>query len=284
MLSVSVIILTYNSASHIEKLIQSLVFRYSKVLNKELEIIVADNSSSDETLKIARKFDGVKVFENGGNLGFAKGINLAVTRAKGDILIFINPDAVFVDGDIFELAKKINEKVAVVGGKIIKTDGSREPSAGKFYNLLNIIFWALGIEEKMGIRFSPMSDKFVDFVSGGFFAVKRSVFNQMGGFDENLFMYVEDMEFCYSVKKGKKEVLFSNVASIRHEGQGSSSKTFAVVNIYKGILYFYKKHMGIIPFVLAAVILKLKAMILVIIGRISNNKYLYTTYREAIKA
>ena len=95
MAEVSIIILTYNSAPFIESLLNSL-----EKFSKDTEIIVVDNSSSDDTLKIAGKFDFVKTIDSGKNLGFSKGINLGSKNSKGEYLLFLNPDTHFEKGDI----------------------------------------------------------------------------------------------------------------------------------------------------------------------------------------
>ncbi len=281
---ISVVILTYNSALYIEKLLKSLNSRYEKeIKDGEIEIIVADNQSSDETFNLVSKIDNIKFVKNGGNFGFAKGINLGSSHAKGKYLLFINPDAVFLKGDLFNLIKNIDSSIGAVGGEIINLDGKRELSCGKFYNLINVVLLALGLEEKLGIRFAPQGLRSVDFISGGFFMISRELFGEMGGFDENLFMYVEDMELCFRLKKKKLKVLFSSDATIQHVGQGSSNRSFAIKNIYKGLLYFHKKHKGLLSYNLVKITLLLKAVSLVMLGRISNNKYLYSTYKQALE-
>lgn len=283
--NISVVILTFNSEKYIEKLLTSLISKYEKeVREKKLEIIVADNNSSDSTLKIAGRISGVEAFNNGDNFGFAKGINLGASRAKGELLLFINPDSLFLRGDIFLLGNLFdNEKVGVVGGEMINSNGKKELSCGKFYNIFNVLLLTLGLEGKLGVRFSPRGKKNVGFVSGGFMMVRKSLWEKLGGFDENFFMYVEDMEFCFRIKKLGKKVVFSNLATIQHVGQASSNRAFAVVNIYKGLIYFHKKHMGFISLILVKTLLIIKAAILVIIGKISNNEYLYLTYSQALK-
>ncbi len=282
---ISVIILTYNSENYIGNLLKSLTSKYqTEIKSKKIEIIVADNNSSDETLKTAKKFENVITIENGDNLGFAKGINSASKKAKGEFLLFINPDGEFIRGDIFALSQKFeDEKVAVVGGEILHTNGKRELSCGKFYNLFNVILLALGFEEKLGVRFSPKDDKFVDFVSGGFMMVRSDIFKKLGGFDEKFFMYVEDMEFCFRVKLQKLKVMYSGSATIKHVGQASSNRSFAIINIYKGLLYFHKKHKSKLSYSFVKTILFAKAALLVMIGKLSNNEYLERTYSKALR-
>jgi GT2 family glycosyltransferase len=280
MAQVSIIILTYNSAQHIDKLLKSL-----DSFRDDAEILIVDNASTDETVKIARKFgEKVKVYETGGNMGFAKGINFGSEKAKGEYLLFINPDSIFKKGSLIDMISVLeeNEKAAVVGGKMISESGVSERSAGKFFNLWETLLIVLGLDEKLGVRFSPDKLTKVDFVSGGFMMVKSNIFKRLSGFDENFFMYVEDMEFCYRVKKAELETYFTPAVAISHKGQGSSNRTFAVVNIYKGIIYFYKKHKGNFQYNIVRSLLWLKACGIYLVGRLTNNEYYVKTYKEAL--
>lgn len=281
MSEVSIIILTYNSARYIDPLLNSL-----KDYSKDFEIIVVDNDSKDETVKIAKKFGFVKVFQTGKNLGFAKGINYGAERAKAKYLLFINPDAVFEKGNLYEMIKLFEkfENVGIVGGKMISHNGESEKSAGKFFNFFQTLLIVLGLDEKLGVRFSPENVNKVDFVSGGFMMVKSSVFKEIGGFDENFFMYVEDMELCYTAKKLGYETYFTPDVVISHKGQGSSNKSFAILNIYKGIVYFFKKHKNIFQYYIVKFSLSLKAIAVYLLGVVTNNNNYKNTYKEAFLA
>ncbi len=278
---ISLIILTYNSSEYIDELLSGIIKKFSTELeNKDLEIIVADNLSLDDTLKKVEKFrDKIKIVQNGGNFGYAKGNNLATKKASGEVLIFMNPDAKFIGGDIFSLVSKFeNEKIGIVGGKIMALSGKPELSCGKFYKVFNTFLLALGLEEKFGVRFSPKKERSVDFVSGAFLAIRRSLFEKLNGFDENYFMYVEDSDLCYRTKKAGFITLFSPLATIQHVGQGSSNRNFAVINIYKGLMYFNRKNGNYFSYNLVRLILISKAKLLVKMGKILNNKYLTDTY------
>jgi GT2 family glycosyltransferase len=287
--TLSFVILTYNSSQYIHNLLNSLFVKFgSQLKNGEYEIIVVDNNSTDTTVEIVEQnFDKkVQLFKNPENSGFAKGINIGSKIAKGTYVLFVNPDAEVIDGEVSALISVFNmhENAGVVGGRILNWQGKDELSAGKFYTLINTFLLSLGLEEVLNVRFSPKKIQKVDFVSGGFMMVKKEVFKKFGGLDENLFMYIEDMEFCYRIKKKGFETYFCPGLTIRHIGQGSSDKSFAIVNIYKGLLYFYKKHMGFPSFLFVALLLKTKAATLVILGKLINNKYLSSTYAKALKA
>lgn len=284
---ISIIILTYNSEKYIEKLLDSIVASYKKDIEKEdIEILVADNASSDNTVKIAKKFGSlVSVTDNGGNVGFAKGNNIAAKKAKGDYILFLNPDAEFNEGDIKKLVQNLNkESIGVVGGRITSFNGTKELSCGKFYTFLNIFIMCLGLEEKLGVRFAPPSSQVVDYVSGGFMALKKDTFLENGGFDEHYFMYVEDQDLCFRLKKKGLYAFFTTDASIKHIGQGSSNRSFAIIHIYKGLSYFQKKHMGFLSYNLSMCALKTKAYSLFLLGKLTRNAYLSSTYEKAFQS
>lgn len=266
-------------------MLESLFKKYAKEIEeKKLEILVADNDSTDDTLQKIEKIKNIQIIKNGGNVGFAKGNNTAVQHAKGDVLLFINPDTKFIEGDIFSLLDEFqDEKVGVVGGKIISWNNKNEYSCGKFYNAFHTFLLSVGLEEQLGVRFSPDKKQEVDFVSGAFFAIRKDLFEKLHGFDENYFMYIEDCDLCFRVNKSGYKILFCPSATIQHMGQGSSNRTFAIVNIYKGLLYFNKKRINYFSYAFVWTLLKSKALALVVIGKILNNKYLVESYSQALK-
>lgn len=277
----TIIILTFNSSRFISSLLESL-----NSFKNDSEILIVDNDSSDDSVKIAKKFESyVKVIETGENLGFAKGINLGAKQAKGKYVLFINPDTILKSGKLTDLISVFekNEKAGVVGGKLMGGNGSPEKSAGRFFGLLETLLIVLGLDESFGIRFSPKKISRVDFVSGGFMMVDSQLFKKLGGFDENFFMYVEDMEFCFRVKKAGRETYFTPEVVLAHAGQGSSSRSFAIYHIYKGILYFYKKHKSKLGYEIIKLSLHLKALAVYLFGRMTNNNYYTITYGKALE-
>lgn len=283
---ISFIVLTYNSQAYIGKLLKSLEAHFSENINrKKMEIIVIDNNSSDQTVRLVKRFEFAKIIENEENLGFSKGINLGVSGSLADYLVVINPDTEFKSGNIFEVIKKFeeNKKLGVIGGKIVDKEGKPEKSCGRFLKTFEIFLMTLGLDEVFGVRSSPPEFAEVDFVSGGFMIIRRKIFEELKGLDENLFMYAEDMEFCFRVKKIGYKVAFDPQVVISHHGHGSSSRSFAIENIYKGLFYFHKKHGTKMSYFMVKIMLGLKAHVLVLIGKIINNRYLTDTYIKALK-
>ena len=112
--------------------------------------------------------------------------------------------------------------------------------------------------------------------------VGKSVFEKAGGFDGQFFMYIEDMEFCYRVKKLGYKIYHESLATISHVGQGSSNKGFAVINIYKGLKIFYKKHKNALSYSILVFFLTVKAYLSIGIGKLQGNSTLVDTYQKAL--
>lgn len=279
---VSIIILTYNSSDYIGQLIQSINASHE---NKNIEIIIVDNNSTDNTLEKVGQFKEIVVKKNDKNLGFAGGINSGAKIAGGEYLTFVNPDTEFSKGNIFDLVSVFEkfDNAGVVGGKLIDKNGKPEKSAGKFFGILETFLISVGLDELFGVRFSPDKIQKVDFVSGGFFMIRKDLFEKLNGFDENFFMYVEDMELCYRLKIEGFFTYFTPAAVLVHASHGSSSRSYAVENIYKGLLYFQKKHGTALSYKDVKIMLRIKAQLLVIVGRMLNNKYLAETYGRVAK-
>ncbi len=173
-----------------------------------------------------------------------------------------------------------NQNIAVVGGNLENTHGRTSQSYGSFYTIPSLILLLFGGPLK-NLK-TTLKNAFVDWVSGGFMLVRRSVFEQLQGFDEHFFMYIEDMEFCYRAKKRGYRVKFLSDAIATHVAQGSSNRCFAIVNIYKGLSYFYKKHRSFWEYLIVKILLSVKAIIAMTIGVLTFNSGLIKTYRKAL--
>ena len=138
--------------------------------------------------------------------------------------------------------------------------------------------------ERFGLlRKSPKNIERVDWVSGACLMIGKSVFDQLKGFDENFFMYIEDMELCFRANKLGFLTYFYPDIKIIHKELGSSNRSFAIIHIYKGLLYFYSKHKGYFQYIIAKVMLEVKAKVGIVVGFLIGNSSLKKTYIEAIK-
>lgn len=249
---------------------------------------MVDNNSSDDSVEVIKKLKSprITVIENKKNVGFAAGCNIGAKHATGDALLFLNSDTQLQDDDtIADLTALLNkENVAVVGGLLLNTDNSFQRSFGSFYSLPHVAKMLFFGEksELSGQQFSKSQD--VDWVSGGFMLVTREVFEKLKGFDEGYFMYVEDVDLCYRVKKAGYRVVVNPQVRVLHVGQGSSNRTFAVTSIYKGLSRFYKQHYSSVEYKGLQVLLHAKAYMVMLFGTIKKDRDLVARYKQALSS
>ena len=112
--------------------------------------------------------------------------------------------------------------------------------------------------------------------------IRKELLGRLSGFDEHFFMYIEDMELCFRAKNLGLSTYFYPDCEVKHVSLGSSNKSFAIINIYKGILYFYSKHKNYLEYLIARSFLTVKAVILIFIGIIFLNIDLKDRYRKAL--
>ncbi len=287
----SVILLNYKRKELTIACVTSLYRQYKKQLEKgEFEIIIVDNLSKDGSVAYLtkeikkKKWEAVTLIANTENAGFGKGCNLGAEKSKGEYLLFLNNDTQVLDTGFMGMIDFMDSRpyVGNLGGRMENEDRTPQASAGKFYHLFNVTLMLFGLQRFGLIYNSPREIRKVDWVSGGCMMVRKNIFEKIGGFDQNLFMYVEDVDLCFRFKKAGLLTFFYPFVSVMHKGQGSSNKTFAIVNIYKGLVFLYKKHYPSWQVGVLTCILKLKARILIVIGKLSHNKYLISTYEEAL--
>ena len=288
----SIILLNYNKSDLTLQCLKSLYNQCGKEFEESIfEAIVVDNASDIEDLKnltekiTMQKYKNLKVIKNSENTGFSKGCNVGAKKAVGKYLLFLNNDTVVKDKGITGMMEYMekNSDTSILGGQLKSTIEEKQPSTGKFYTLFNAFLFLVGMQRIGIVDKSPETISEVDWVKGALLMIRKDVFERLSGFDEKIFMYMEDMELCYRAKRlGYKTFFYPNITII-HQDQGSSNRTFAIVQIYKGLLYFYKKHKSPMEYVIVKAMLYTKAFLAIIIGFLTGNKYLTTTFRKAIQ-
>lgn len=289
-MKLSIIVLSFNTKNLTLKCLKSLVSQYKEYLESgDLEIILADNASKDgtakEVLNMKNKVLSMKFIQNDKNYGFSKGNNIAAKEASGEHLLFLNTDTEIKDKGFLEMAKFLsdNKNVGILGGRLLNSDGGVQKSAGNFYNLFNLFFVLIGGERVGMVRKAPKKIQAVDWVSGAALMIRADLFRKLKGFDEKIFMYMEDVDLCFRAKEiGFKTYFYSNIKLV-HKEHGSSNRTFAINQIYQGLLYFYKKHKPYWQYFVVKGLLIGKALIAVTIGSLMNNNYLKKTYGQALR-
>ena len=176
-----------------------------------------------------------------------------------------------------------NSNISILGGQLRNVDGSLQASAGSFYTLFKAVMLLAGMQKFGLLDKSPKAISRVDWVKGGLLMIRKDVFEKLKGFDEKIFMYTEDMELCYRAKLKGFQTFFYPFTYVLHAEHGSTNRTFAITNIYKNLLYFYKKHRSFPEYLILKTLLLSKAYLLILLGTITSSKYLKETYRKALE-
>jgi N-acetylglucosaminyl-diphospho-decaprenol L-rhamnosyltransferase len=289
----SIVTLNYKKKELTIACMESLYKQFRKEFeNDQLELIIVDNDSQDDSVPVLRKeikekkYKNINLIANPTNSGFGAGCNTGAWASKGEFILFQNNDTIVKDAGIYTMAMYMNEhpEIAILGGQLRNFDGSLQASTGKFYTLGYAALLLLGGQRFGVLDKSPKEIQKVDWVKGGLLMIRRDVFEELKGFDENIFMYTEDMELCYRAHKLGKQIYFYPHVMVLHKEHGSANKTFAIVNIYKNLLYFYKKHRSKAEYTAMKVMLQTKAKTLIQVGKRTNKPYLVETYEKALAA
>lgn len=249
MVDLSIIIVNWNTKDLLRNCLVS-IYRYPP--DRDFEVIVVDNASSDGSqIMVEREFPSVRLVKNSNNMGFSKANNQAIMLAKGEYVLLLNSDAEVLQGSIQALVSFLDDHrdVAIVGCRLVNADGVPEESCGRVPSIVAVSATKLrrfGIKlrllDKLASHILPAQTTEVDWVTGACLMAHRAHLLQVGGFDENIFMYFEDIDLCYRVKKLGKVVFFPGAEVIHLKG---ASATGASNSIYReSQMYFYKKHFG----------------------------------------
>lgn len=286
-LDLSIIIISYNTKETTLECLRT-VTESLKGSPIKYEILVVDNASTDGSLDEIRnsKFE-IRIIQNVNNLGFAKANNQAVRMANGAHILLLNSDTIVFDDAITVMYNFFvqNPHVHFLGPKLFNKDMTSQASSAPFYTL-PVIFAALFLKgDHWGAsRSSPDQTVKTDWVSGACIMTKKEYFDKVHGFDEGIFMYMDEVDLLYRAQKAGFSTYFYPSAHFIHLGSASSNgKTYPILQVYKGFLYFYKKHYSRLSLILLKIMLQLKALIALIIGYVINNDYLKKTYAEAFK-
>ncbi len=244
----SIIIVSYNTCDITLQTIKSIV-RSTPQTKLSYEIIVVDNNSSDDSVaSIRRHFPDVKVLDQTKNLGFGKANNLGVKAATGEYVALINSDCIINDTSLIPLVDylKQNPKCGLVAPKLLLEDNQTPQSAavGAEPTLLTLV---TRNQSKYDDVLTSQSTPFhPDWVTGAAMVLPKKVYETIGGFDEAMFMYYEDVDLCRRVKEAGYDITWIPEATLVHLGGKSSPSTWGrKKRYYQAQLYYFRKHHGL---------------------------------------
>ena len=294
-MDLSVIIVNWNTKKLLEDCLRS-IFKFTKDIS--FEVIVVDNGSKDGSQDmVKKKFPQVKLIPNKDNLGFAKANNQGIKIARGKYTLLLNSDTYLIENSFKKIIEDVNkfDNLGAMGPLLLNEDRSIQQSVGFFPNLPQVFCWMTFIDDlPVGTVLKPYHvdhDSFykstheVDWVTGAAFLIPRKVVDKIGMLDKKIFMYGEDFEWCFRIKKAGFKVYFSPAGKIVHIGGGSVNKirTNAFVGEFRGLEYFYKKYKGRFSLQILRLLLKMGTLLRIaafaIVGRTKTAK----SYVEVLK-
>jgi GT2 family glycosyltransferase len=220
--AVSIVVLNYNTCEHLEacfRSLQQLTYPADK-----LELILVDNASTDSSVATMRaNFAGVKLIINDKNYGFSQGNNIGAQSARGEFVAFLNPDMRVGQGWLIELVNLLiaDPQVAAAGSKILSWDGQTIDFGGGAAN-----FYGYGYQVGFGLDnqadFNQVKPTL--FACGGAMLIRRQLFLEVGGFDEDFFAYYEDVDLGWRLWVLGYKVLFAPASLTYHHHHGSWGK------------------------------------------------------------
>ena len=261
---VSVIIISWNTRDITDKCLSYMKKAIDYVKDEaDVEVIVSEHASKDGSAEmIAKKHSWVKLKPAGKDLGYGKGNNFGFkhTNHKYEYLLLLNNDAYVRKTTIADALSyfKKNSNCDVLGCRLVYKDGRFQPSAGSLPTPLSVWAWIWGVDllPIVGSIFKPVhpknpsffkSDREVGWVMGAFVFMKRKVFEKTSGFDENFFMYMEEVEWSRRVKMKGFRVCYTPRFTITHIGKASAfGDPVELAKIFRmeimGLVYYLRKH------------------------------------------
>lgn len=290
----SIIIVSYNTLEITRQCIDSIL-KSAAGSDLSLEIVIVDNDSQDGSvalfLEYNKKHDSLfTLLLNDTNRGFGAANNQGIAKATGEFVLMLNSDTIVLDGALQSLLKhaRKNPTQHFLGAALLNKDRTPQDSCGPLYTLPVVFTHLLLMGDRWPLfrftRTSPKKTVRVGWVSGACILCRKSDFERVGGFDEQIFMYMEEIDLLHRAHKLGMNTYFYPDARIVHLGSASSGgqRTYPILQVYNGLLYYYKKHFNKTSLLLLKSMLQLKAVLGIVVGRATGSTYLTQTYEKAL--
>jgi GT2 family glycosyltransferase len=248
------------------------------------EVVVVDNGSTPEDAarlsELAARSDRLQLVTGQGNVGFARGANLGARAARGDLLVFLNPDAFLGPGGVTALAAALagRPSPSLAGARILNPDGTEQRGGRRgevtplstLLSLSTLARRAPALQRfEVHLEDEPTPSGVVETptISGACFAMRRADFEDLAGFDEGYFLHVEDIDLCWRARQAGGHVVFQPAAEVVHVGHTSRANPLRVEYAKgRGLARFFRKRaqtpMGLLaawalgPFIIAAAVVR----------------------------
>jgi N-acetylglucosaminyl-diphospho-decaprenol L-rhamnosyltransferase len=257
----AVVVVNHNSGAFLPRCLASV---YAAAGDISLDVVVVDNASRDGSgQRAAGQHPAARIIENPVNRGFAAAANQGIGSTAAPFVLLLNPDAEITGGTLAALLKVARERprAGAIGLMVRNPDGSVQPSARKVPGLLESLGHAFLGPVLPNNRFTRSytmagwdraTEREVEWISGSAMLLRREAYDELGGFDEGYFMYVEDVDLCTRMRKAGWTVLFSPEVEVAHEiGVSSQSMPKRMAREHSRSIYrYFDRHVARGPLVL----------------------------------
>jgi len=276
-IDVSIIIVSYNTKDLLRSCVESVI---KNITHLKYEIIIVDNNSGDGSKlyinNIAKKYKNVKCFFMDKNIGFGGANNFGMNKSTGKYILLLNSD-ILIENNVVERVVQwmnINSGYGVASANLYNPDGSIQGTGGYFPTIFSVFSWMtiqdLPFVDNLIKPFHPMKgnspfsnrafyfkERDLDWVTGAFFMMRREVFEKVGGFDTDYFMYTEEVEYCVRIKAQGWLVRYLPYEGVIHLGGASGNTGDSILKEFEGVKLLYKKHYPRWQYPIMRVILKI---------------------------
>ncbi|MFH1336028.1 MAG: glycosyltransferase family 2 protein [Candidatus Zixiibacteriota bacterium] len=248
-MNITIIIVTWNSEGVIRNCMDSIIQNTGE---RQPEIILVDNNSSDQTVKIvAEHYPRVNLIRNKDNLGYAEANNQGIEKSRGEYLLLLNPDTEVRENSLISMIQFMEEnpRTGALGPQLLNPDGTVQPSCREFPTYATLLWEFSGLSRlfpkskifghwRMGyFNFDRIRE--VDQPMGSCLLLRRRTLEEVGVFDRSFPMFFNDVDLCYRIKKTEWKIYFFPDAQILHH-KGASTRQVKRRMIWRSHLAFYR--------------------------------------------
>ena len=257
--TLSIVLVCWNNNSYLDACLKSL---YETGLKNTFDVIVVDNGSTDGSQQmLVEKYPEVRIIQNTKNVGLGKASNQGIEHTKGKYVLLLNNDTI-VNGESFDAMIEFLDKApktGAVGGKLLNPDGTIQAGYNYFSSLFEEFLVATRVGELIRPGYPAVMDanevKSVDWMGSACLMVRRAALDQIGLLDEGYFIYGDETDLQYRLKKAGWDVYFLPQATTIHYGGRSMNRWSRRKMVYRGKMLFYQKHYGALQAFLLRVLL-----------------------------
>lgn len=250
-MTIAVCIINYNTRDLLRECLHSILVQTVD------EIVVVDNASADCSVEMMKaEFPSIPLLALGKNLGFGAASNRGIKACNSEQIVLLNADTQMKTGSLQALRNYLEDhpQAAIIGPRILNPDGTLQTSCFQFPTPLHIFLYISGLylwiprlpvlKRRTLQKMASASARPVPWILGAALAFRRETFEALGGFDENFFMYFEEVDLCYRLFSQDKQIHFVPQAEIVHVGGGSTAqaRSSSYIQFFASLAQFYRKH------------------------------------------